>query len=99
MTTTMDGPAMTNSPEAYDALEPVIAELVATARGREDIAAEDDYPEAITDAVLVVGTQWIDADGDRGGRVFVFPRHGSQPYYITEGLLHSALMKVTGASS
>lgn len=49
---------------------------------------EDD--DVITDAVLIVGAQTIDEDGDRLGRVIVFPRHGAQPPYISIGLVESA---------
>lgn len=46
------------------------------------------------DAVLIVGTQWIDQQGDRCGGISVLPRHGSQPYYATIGLLEAARSKI-----
>ncbi|UVO12814.1 hypothetical protein NM962_01195 [Mycobacterium sp. SVM_VP21] len=46
--------------------------------------------EVITDAVLIVGSQYVDDDGDRCGHVYMFPRHGSQPAYITMGLIKTA---------
>ncbi|OCB57697.1 hypothetical protein A5677_16955 [Mycobacterium malmoense] len=49
-----------------------------------------DSDEVITDAVLVIGAQHFDDDGDRCGRVFALPYHGSQPYYITLGLMDAA---------
>ncbi len=49
-----------------------------------------DTDEVITDAVLIIGAQYIDDEGDRCGRVFALPYHGSQPYYITLGLIASA---------
>lgn len=81
----------TDRAAAYQQLENCITQLVAYSRNSEDIDPEADYPETPTDAVLVIGTQWIDSDGDRSGRVFVFPRTGSQPSYITTGLLQAAL--------
>jgi hypothetical protein len=77
--------------QAYEALDAAAAALVATVRACEEVDSEYDYPETITDLVLVVGTQWIDNDGDRNGRMMAFPRNGSQPYYITDGLLNAAL--------
>jgi hypothetical protein len=84
--------------EAYAALDAAAQTLVAAAQAREEVDADCDYPETVTDLVLVVGTQWIDNDGDRGGRMFAFPRNGSQPYFISEGLLHAALASVRRAA-
>lgn len=39
------------------------------------------------DAVLIVGTQHVDNDGDRLGHVGVYPRSGAQPSYVTRGLI------------
>jgi hypothetical protein len=50
---------------------------------------QDDRDVAV-DAVLVIGCQTIDNDGDRIGNVEVFPRRGSQPSYVTRGLLEEA---------
>lgn len=50
-----------------------------------------DDDEVVTDAVVLIAAQHIDDDGDRCGRVFVFPRHGYQPVYITKGMLVDAL--------
>lgn len=57
-----------------------------------------DSDEMVTDAVLVIGAQHIDDEGDRVGRVIVFPRHASQPAYITVGLIESARRLVDVAS-
>lgn len=51
------------------------------------------------DAVLIVGSQWIDSDGDRGGGISVLPRHGSQPYYSTLGLIEAAKAKILDTQS
>lgn len=50
-----------------------------------------DSDEIITDAVLLIAAQHIDEDGNRCGRVFIMPRHGYQPIYITKGLITDAL--------
>jgi hypothetical protein len=47
--------------------------------------------EVVTDAVLIIAAQHVDDDGDRCGRVFLFPRNGYQPEYITKGLLITSL--------
>lgn len=47
--------------------------------------------EIAVDAVLIVGAQRVDDDGDRVGGVTIFPRHGSQPFYITSGLMSHGL--------
>lgn len=83
---------------AYAALDAAANALVAVARAREEVDADCDYPETVTDLILVVGTQWIDNDNDRAGRMFAFPRNGSQPYWITGGLLQAALKETGGAS-
>lgn len=70
---------------AYEALNDAAEALVSLVR------VEDDEGETITDTVLIVGTQWYDGDGDRCGRIMMFPRNGSQPYYITAGMLQSGL--------
>jgi hypothetical protein len=87
---------MSASPEAYKALDEAIHQLLASA---EKPDGDEAWPETATDAVLVVGTQWFDSDGDRGGRIFMFPRHGSQPPYITEGMLHTALKYLNNEES
>lgn len=72
---------MTTRAEACQALENAIRALAAHALDADDI---------VTDAVIILGAQYIDDDGDRIGRVVTFPRHGSQPTYITLGLIDSA---------
>lgn len=66
---------------AYDQLDQAIAALVAAFR------PEDEQPDMVVDAVLLVGLQNVDEDGDRVGAVSVYPRYGSQPVYITHGLI------------
>lgn len=68
--------------EAYAALEVALQRF-------SEYATDND--EVITDAVLLVAAQHVDDDGDRCGRVFVFPRHGYQPIYITKGMLIDTL--------
>jgi hypothetical protein len=56
----------------------------------------DPSPEMMAvDAVLLIGCQWIDEDGDRCGSVNVLPRNGCQPAYATAGLLTAAHARVT----
>lgn len=43
------------------------------------------------DAVLIVGIQHVDTDGDRLGHVEVYPRSGAQPSYITRGIIDEGL--------
>lgn len=50
-----------------------------------------DTDELITDLVIIVGAQHVDDEGDRCGRTLVIPRNGSQPTYVTKGLLTEAL--------
>lgn len=55
----------------------------------------DDWNNVMAvDATLLVGVQWIDDEGDRCGDIGVTPRHGSQPYYTTLGLLDGARAKI-----
>lgn len=72
---------MTNRAEACQAIENAIETLARHCLDSDDM---------VIDAVLILGAQYIDDDGDRLGRVIVFPRHGSQPPYITLGLLDDA---------
>lgn len=72
--------------EARQAIEDAIAAVVKLMADSDEIA---------TDAVLILGVQRIDDDGDRDGRVISFPRHGCQPPYITLGLIDSARNLIT----
>lgn len=76
---------MTNEPATRG---DVVAALEHAAQQCASHCLDDD--EVMTDAVLVIGAQSIDDDGDRIGRVVVFGRGGSQPPYITVGLLEYA---------
>lgn len=78
--------------EAIAALHRVIIEEEAEAEGSV-------VPEVPVDAVLLIGAQFIDADGDRMGRTILCPRGGWQPPYITAGLLTMATASLTQACS
>lgn len=67
--------------EAFAALEDAIAKIAALDIEEGEIAC---------DAVLLIGMQFVDSDGDRSGYVNIIPRHGWQPAYITAGLLAQA---------
>ncbi len=55
----------------------------------------EDYGDVLAvDAVLIVGAQWIDSEGDRCGDAGLLPRNGSQPAYITRGLVDDARAKL-----
>lgn len=80
--------------EAYEALEVAITKVNAMMNAHDD--DDDASSESMAvDAVLLIGSQWIDADGDRCGAVNIIPRHGWQPGYITAGLLTMAQARVT----
>lgn len=66
----------------YAALNCAIAHLMAA-------AAEKGY--TALDAVLVVGAQRLDEEGDRLGGVGVFMKDGVGPAYTAKGLLTDAL--------
>jgi hypothetical protein len=66
----------------------VVAALEHAAHTLLEFRGDDD--EIVVDAVLVIGVQSIDEDGDRCGRSMVFCRNGYQPPYITRGLLSAA---------
>lgn len=88
---------MTDDPEyfavrkqaAYAKLDEAIEELSA-------VFCEVDGEIAV-DAVLIVGAQSVDEDGDRVGGVTIFPRHGCQPLYITSGLISHGLAVLRSA--
>lgn len=80
--------------EAYEAFELAIEKMAALMNLPAD--EDDDTPEMMPiDAVLIIGSQYIDKDGDRCGAVDIAPRHGWQPGYITAGLLAMATARVT----
>lgn len=62
-----------------------------------DLCRDEDVTEMPVDAVLLIGLQWIDSDGDRGGAVQICPRGGWQPGYLTAGLLTQAMTIVSGS--
>lgn len=71
--------------EAFAALEVAIEKIVAL--------GEEDQVVAV-DALLLIGMQYIDDDGDRNGYIKIVPRHGWQPGYISAGLLAMAKVGV-----
>lgn len=75
---------------AYAKLAEVVSELIDASNHEDD----DGMPMVPVDYVLLIGGQWIDSDGDRHGGVGCYPRDGSQPHYITAGLLADALAKL-----
>jgi len=72
--------------EAYVALDDAIEKLTALDVREGEVAV---------DAVLLIGLQFIDEDGDRNGCVGIYPRTGWQPPYVTAGLLAVAKAHVT----
>lgn len=73
---------------AYKALEDAIEALSLNA----DPDGEDG--DLAVDAVLLVGYQKYDDEGNRRSTTAIYPRNGSQPSYITMGLLHMALLRI-----
>ncbi|SHQ63075.1 Uncharacterised protein [Mycobacteroides abscessus subsp. bolletii] len=71
---------------AYRKIDEAVNELISIANDE----ADDGQPAIPTDYVVVVGSQWIDDVGDRVGGICIFPRGGSQPSYITTGLVATA---------
>ncbi|AMU20869.1 hypothetical protein [Mycobacteroides abscessus] len=69
---------------AYRKINDAINELIALVNDESD---DDETTLVPTDWVVLVGTQGIDDDGDRVGGVNLFPKDGSQPTYITTGLV------------
>lgn len=81
--------------EAYEALEDAILKVNAMLIAADDEDGEDVPEMMAVDAVLLIGSQWIDEEGDRCGVVNIIPRHGWQPGYVTAGLLATAQARVT----
>jgi hypothetical protein len=73
---------------AYEKLEEVIEVL---SKHMDPDGVDNDLP---VDAVLLIGYQKFDDEGRRQGLVAICPRHGGQPYYITAGLLQTALWRL-----
>ena len=78
----VEGQDVSNHSAAFDLLDQAIAALFTATR--DDDNTPHDVP---VDAVLLVGVQRVDDEGDRIGYVEVYPRAGSQPAYITRGLI------------
>lgn len=81
---------------ADNARQAAHAELEAAIDAYLKVVQQDDdcHDVMAVDAVLLVGVQWIDDDGDRCGNVCILPRDGSQPTYITLGLLGLAKERI-----
>lgn len=77
---------------AYSKLDEALSMLAALHQHPED---DSSVP---VDAVLLIGSQWFDEDGDRTGSVIICPRGGWQPGYITSGLIHQAVSHVDGVA-
>ncbi|TDO18148.1 hypothetical protein EV580_1330 [Mycobacterium sp. BK086] len=75
--------------KAYSKLDEAATELFRLLE--RDTDNPGDPPAIPTDYVLVVGSMYIDSDGDRCGITSHFPKDGSQPVYVTDGLLSQAL--------
>lgn len=73
---------------ALDALDVAIVGMFEAIRTEDNDTPDDAIP---VDAVLLIGVQHIDRDDDRVGFVEVIPRYGSQPAYVTRGLIGDAL--------
>lgn len=80
--------------EAFEALEAAIAKV--TELYNDDDPDPDTSKVVAVDAVLLIGMQYYDEDGDRTGYVNIVPRNGWQPGYITAGLLRMATTRVEG---
>ncbi|SIC88120.1 DUF7213 family protein [Mycobacteroides abscessus] len=71
---------------AYEKLDEAVNALV-DVMNNESEDCDDDTLLIPTDYVLLVGLQGVDDDGDRVDGVNFFPKGGSQPGYITRGLV------------
>lgn len=71
---------------AYEKLDAAVTELHRLLELRDP-----EPPSVLTDYVLVLGAMYLDAAGRRGGFTTVLPRGGSQPSYITKGLMREGL--------
>lgn len=78
----------TDEVTAYKALDDAIEALSRFS----DPDGEDG--DLAVDAVLIVGFQKYDDEGNRVSTTAIYPRNGGQPCYITMGLLHMALLRI-----
>lgn len=79
--------------QAYADLDAAVQRVAGLRDDDDDI---NEFPETVTDWVVITGSQFFDDDGDRAGVVSVLPRHRSQPAFITAGLLQQALSHYSG---